>query len=962
MAAAGSGVSLAVPSNGTSVLAPGLQHLPLPCWLAAADGRVLWVNEAARAFRSDAEPEGTSSLEPVIEGELARGYGSGEPFEMPITVAADRRTAKFLARVRRVSDSAAPAVAWLGVCHPMHDGSSTDQMFVANLAERLRREHSPEAVLAMANKALGEHLGALRVGYGEIDDGGEWLTLRADWTNGVESNSGRFPLASFGPAIVDENKAGRTFVSDSLATDPRIGPGHLEAFSRWGVAALVAVPLIRHDRFRAILSIQSARPRCWSAGDVALMEQAAERTWEALERARVEARLLSTQAQQTFLLGLGDRLRSHEDATAILREAVQMLGQHLAVDRVGYAEMDMEADTLTVDVDWVGRNLQSIVGRYPLMSFGQDNIDALANGKTVCIADVDLSPIVGPDNRSAFDAMGIRSAITVPLVKRDRLIAVLSVQHGLPRDWTEAEVRLVEEVADRTWSTVERATAENALRKSEERLRIALEGAELGTWDYDLVTLDGWWSPRTCEIFGIPYQDVIPAELRFTFIHPDDRERYLREVDEAVFAGEPFSIEYRIVRPDGEVRWVVLRGLVTNDGEGKPVRATGITIDTTERNRTEAELARSREALHQSEKLTALGSLLAGVAHELNNPLAVVVAHAALLEEEAVGTTQAADAIRIRRAAERCAKIVQTFLAMARQQPPERRPLDIAAVLRAALELAGYGLRTSGIEVVTAFQSDLPLVEGDESQLQQVFANLIVNAQQAMLEPQRPRRLTVSAAIDASGMIRIELTDTGTGIAPGAERRIFEPYFTTKAVGAGTGVGLSFSLGVVEAHGGRLELVRSSPEGSTFAVTLNSSGRSSLSQKPEDRAGPPAAKTATVLVVDDEPDLLDALAAILRSSGYAVVTAASGEEAKRVLAEHEVRLVLSDLRMPDLDGPGLFGWLKTEHPQLAERTAFLTGDTLGADAVRFLTKAGRPFLEKPFSPAAVRQLIAELVA
>jgi CheY-like chemotaxis protein len=212
-------------------------------------------------------------------------------------------------------------------------------------------------------------------------------------------------------------------------------------------------------------------------------------------------------------------------------------------------------------------------------------------------------------------------------------------------------------------------------------------------------------------------------------------------------------------------------------------------------------------------------------------------------------------------------------------------------------------------------------------------------------------------------MVRIELTDTGTGIAPDAERRIFEPYFTTKVVGAGTGIGLPFSLGVVEAHGGRLELVRSSPEGSTFAVTLPPSADVSSEQVPSDTSAETAPrKKATALVVDDEPDLLDALSAILRSNGYAVVTATSGGEAKRVLAEHDVALVLSDLRMPGLDGPGLFAWLKTEHPHLAERTAFLTGDTLGADAVRFLTRAGRPFLEKPFSPAAVRQLVAELVA
>jgi len=737
----------------------------------------------------------------------------------------------------------------------------------------------------------------------------------------------------------------------------------LRAFVRWGVAALVAAPLIKHGRFTAILSVQSAQPRRWSAAEVTVVEEAAGRTWEALERARVEARLLATQAQQAFLLALGDRLRRHETAPDVLREAVEMLGRHLGVGRVGYAEMDMEADLLSIDIDWVDGQLPSIVGRYPLMSFGHDNMAALARGETVQIADVDQSPLVGADNRAAFDAMGIRSAITVPLVKRDRLIAVLSVQHCAPREWTDAEVRLVEDVAERTRSTVERATAEAALRQSEGRLRFALEGAQLGTWDYDLKTLKLWWSPRTCEIFGIPYADQIPDALRYSFVHPDDRDRYLRDVDEAVFAGRPFSIEYRIIRPDGEVRWVVLRGRCTNDEHGAPARASGITIDTTDRNRAEAEVARAREALHQSEKLTALGSLLAGVAHELNNPLAVVVAYSAMLEEEASGTALAADAAKIRGAVERCGKIVQTFLAMARQRPPERREVDVSAVIRAALELADYGLRTAGVEVVADLAPDLSGTEADESQLQQVFANLFVNAQQAMLEKQGDRRLTITTGVDESGMIRVTVSDTGLGIATEAQRRIFEPFFTTKPQGSGTGIGLSFSQGVVEAHGGRLELVRSTSEGSTFAVTLAPIGGLRGDEQPCRREEAIAARRpSSALVVDDEPDLLDAITAILQRDGYEVLTALSGAAAKDILVERDIDLLLSDLRMPGLDGPGLFAWVKVERPALAQRTAFLTGDTLGAEAVRFLTRAGRPFIEKPFSPNAVRSLLAELAA
>jgi PAS domain S-box-containing protein len=956
--------------------------------------------------------------------------------------------------------------------------------FLALLSDRLRRESDPEALLREANRALGEHLGALRVGYGEIDPTGEQLTLMSDWSDGVGSNAGTFPLDSFGPQIVAENRAGRTFVIEDLGADDRIAPEHKAAFDRWGVSALVAVPLVKGGRFTALLSVQSSRPRAWSASELRTIEEVANRTWEALERARAEAALRATQERQSFLLALGDRLRRHTDAAAVLRDAVEMLGRHLATDRVGYAETDVAASSLSIDVDWTSDRLGSIVGRYPLASFGEHNIAALARGETVRIDDTDTSPLLDEANRPAFEAMGIRAAVTVPLIKQERLVALLSVHHAAPKAWTEAEARLVEEVAERTWAVLERARAEEDLRKSEERLRIAVEGAEVGTWDYDLITMEGWWSPRTCAIYGVPHCDVVPADLRFGFVHPDDAERYRREVDEAALAGRPFSIEYRIVRSDGELRWVVLRGFVALDPGGTPVRATGIAldvterreveerlresqallaafmenapigaylkdpegrytlvngemakvlgvpareamgktarevlgdeeaarieeeetrafakgkaqvrdqffperqdhssaqlfrfpvllegrrpriggfaIDTTERRRAEAELVRSREALHQSEKLTALGSLLAGVAHELNNPLAVVVAHAALIEEEAEGSPQADDARKIRRAAERCAKIVQTFLAMARRKPPERGEVDINAVAQAALDLADYSLRTAGVAVETDLAGDLSPLMADEDQVHQLLANLVVNAQQALLETTGQRKLKLRTRRGALNEVQLEITDTGPGISPDVQRRIFEPFYTTKPQGVGTGLGLSFCLGVAEAHGGRLELLNGSPGSTTFRLTLPAHEGATV-RRPEvgPEAKPLAKESASALVVDDEPDLTEALARFLRLEGYSVALASSGREAQALLGKRDFDLILSDLRMPDLDGPALHDWVLRERPHLADRMAFVTGDTLGAEAVRFLTRAGRPFIEKPFTRASVKQLLTE---
>jgi two-component system NtrC family sensor kinase len=229
-------------------------------------------------------------------------------------------------------------------------------------------------------------------------------------------------------------------------------------------------------------------------------------------------------------------------------------------------------------------------------------------------------------------------------------------------------------------------------------------------------------------------------------------------------------------------------------------------VTSLKKKRAAAELTRQRESSYQREKLAALGSLLAGVAHELNNPLSVVVARAVMLEEQGYPASQAA-ALKIRTAAERCARIVRTFLAMARQQPPERGPVAINDVVTAALDMTVYTVRTSGIEVALDLAKDIPPILADADQLHQVLLNLIVNAQQLLQDRPGPRRIRVASRYDPdTRVIHIAVADNGPGIPEHLRARVFEPYFTTKPTGQGTGMGLAVSHGIVEAHGGTLRL------------------------------------------------------------------------------------------------------------------------------------------------------------
>lgn len=377
------------------------------------------------------------------------------------------------------------------------------------------------------------------------------------------------------------------------------------------------------------------------------------------------------------------------------------------------------------------------------------------------------------------------------------------------------------------------------------------------------------------------------------------------------------------------------------------------TWETLERARVEEELARSREALFQAEKLNALGTLLAGVSHELNNPLSIIVAQAELLAQDAAGTPFAGRVARIRNAAERSARIVQTFLAMARQKRPDRRVIDLNEVARAAVEIAGYATRAGQVEVVLDFAPLPPLcVDGD--QVHQVIVNLLINAQQAMADQTAERRIRIATRCDDGETVSLLVSDTGPGVPYALRGRIFEPFFSTKPAHDGTGMGLSFSKGIVEAHGGTLALIPSDA-GACFRLTLPV-GKVESTDKAVAVAAAEVAGARTALLIDDEPEVAEALGEILSRLGYRCVRVESGEAARPVLERGWFDLILSDLRMAAGGGVALFRWLERTRPDLASAVAFVTGDTLNTSAAAFLAASGRPYIEKPFTIDAIARL------
>ena len=386
------------------------------------------------------------------------------------------------------------------------------------------------------------------------------------------------------------------------------------------------------------------------------------------------------------------------------------------------------------------------------------------------------------------------------------------------------------------------------------------------------------------------------------------------------------------------------------------LEAQNRSLDQTVRERT--------ERLLQSEKVATMGSLLAGVAHELNNPLAVLSGQAQLLRETVTEATLIRRAGKIGDAADRCVRIVRNFLALARQRPPERTEVSIPHVIQSAIELLAYELRTEGIEVALDVDTAVPTLWADPHQLHQVLVNLIANAQQAMRRGPQPRRLAISAHHDAArGMVGLTVADTGPGIPPDVRNRIFEPFFTTKPPGEGTGLGLSLCRGIIEEHGGTIDVDSEPGHGTRFTIELPVAVRPVAQSEAAAAADTlPSIGPKTMLVVDDEPEIAAVIAEALERDGHHADVATNGAMALTMLGQRRYDLVLSDTKMPVMDGETLFAELQRRDPTSRRRMIFLTGDVLSREKREFLEQTGVPFLTKPCDLGDVRRLVHRVVA
>jgi two-component system NtrC family sensor kinase len=370
-----------------------------------------------------------------------------------------------------------------------------------------------------------------------------------------------------------------------------------------------------------------------------------------------------------------------------------------------------------------------------------------------------------------------------------------------------------------------------------------------------------------------------------------------------------------------------------------------------------------QERLLQSEKMSSVGQLVSGVAHELNNPLTGIMGFAQLLMLRELDETARKQVETIYAEAERASKIVSNLLTFARRRRAQKEPANLNTLIERVLELRNYDLRVRNVDVQLELDPALPETMADANQIQQVILNIVMNAEQAMKEDDGAGTLRIATKA-AGRTVTIVFEDTGPGMSAETVRRIFDPFFTTKDAGEGTGLGLTICYGIIEDHGGRIWAESEPGRGTRFVIELPVvAGATSAPRAADDaRALAEPVQRKRILVVDDEDSIQKLLTGVLEMDGHSVTIARNGREALDRIAQEPFDLIISDIKMPVMGGAEMHKRLSDDGHPLARRLIFITGDTVAPETRKFLQGVENAVLSKPFRLRDVRDAVARALA
>jgi two-component system cell cycle sensor histidine kinase/response regulator CckA len=562
----------------------------------------------------------------------------------------------------------------------------------------------------------------------------------------------------------------------------------------------------------------------------------------------------------------------------------------------------------------------------------------------------------------AEGATGKDVVVENPIVTKSGDERLVEWRNSILRDHAGVVIGVITSGTDIT----ERAEAVAKLTLAEERMRFALDSAEVGIWDMDYKTGILSWSPILERQYGLSPGTFDGAFTSFAaLIHPDDREAVLKAVSDGTATGADFSLQHRVRWPDGTVRSLDSVGHTQLDQAGHPLRGIGISLDVTERRLLEKQY-------QTASKMDAIGQLASGVAHDFNNLLTVILGFTEfVLEDPLLGAPHRRDLGETIKAARRAGVLTNQLLAFSRQQVLEPVPLDLNRLIT---DMTGMLRRLIGehIDVALALASRLPLTLSDPGQMEQVVMNLLVNARDAMPAGGTVTIRTTHAELSNSTRdnvpmlgghyVLLEVSDNGSGMNAETQRRLFEPFYTTKDVGRGTGLGLSTVYGIVKQSKGYIFVDSKAEVGTTFRVYLPCPDEAEcVAQAEASAARPSAGVSETILLVEDEAAVREFSRRSLEREGYRVLVAEDGDEADRKFGERsgDIDLVLTDVVMPGCGGPELLKRLRRRRADL--KVLYMSGYTEQSPANVIAFRDGPPVLQKPFTAADLRRRVRDVL-
>jgi PAS domain S-box-containing protein len=926
---------------------------PSPVWLTNADGEVEFVNEALVDFygRPAEDILGHVWREAIHADDVAAVnavQARRRPKHQPYGFEARFLRADGAWRWMRIAvnprfDANGGFMGYVGMSFDVTDTREAieviarqerRQSFLLALTDSLRDLTSPDAIMAEVERALGIELRVQRVGYGEVDQERNLVSMSRDWTVDVASAQGQFSLGDLGAELISDLAAGQAIRVSDVRKDPRTR-GALEMFDRLQTRALMRAPLIRGGRLRAFLYVHDSNVREWTDDELELLQEVAGRTWTEIERTRAEAEVRESE----------ERFRAIADTAPVLIWVTQQDRTRAFVNQayVAYSGGDYEEARRRdwreiIHPDDQARVLEeSLIGEATHQPFSMEARYRRHDGEYRWLKSFSR-PRFGPDGE-VVGFVGVAFDVT---------------------DIREAQARLLE---------------------SETRFRTVADSAPALIWMSDEKARTVFANRRYKTFFGVESEETLDGGWR-QLTHPDDAARFDAAYMRAFENRDRFEGLVRVNHPVLGPRWLRCEGVPRFDGAGQFQGYVGANVDVTEAKRAEDDLKRINELLEErvgealaekakaeadlmhAQRMEAVGRLTGGVAHDFNNLLTVVIGALDMMlraPDDAARQKKLGEAALS--AARRGERLTHQLLAFSRRQALRPEPTDLNGLIRESEPLLRRAVGEA-IDFKLKLRRGGARVSVDPAQFEAALLNLVVNARDALGDRGKVSIQTricstqagEIAELTAGDYVCVTVSDNGTGMTPEVIERVFEPFFTTKPVGKGTGLGLSQVYGFARQSGGGVRVTSTLGRGTEVRLYLPP-----LSTREETEPTAPPAELRAVtagrrlLLVEDDPGVAAVAQELLEGLGLEVRTAENGPDALERLKQERFDVMLTDVVMPGgMTGIELARECARTWPDMR---IVLTSGYAGDDVDAALADAPWPFVRKPYSG---RQLAAVL--